>query len=74
MHPETARAILQAMRNHHRPPRTHAARAMDALAHVNQSIKERPARARISAGLNIGKVSDENSTLPADKNHPAPHL
>jgi hypothetical protein len=74
MTPDTARTILLALRNHRRPPRTRAARVMDALTHIKESKKGKPARGRISAGLNIGINYDErtdNITLPTAKNHPA---
>ena len=71
MHPDTARLIIEAWRNERRPGRTHGARIMDAVMHVRISQKE---MAGVEAGPNIGKDSDENSTLSADKNHLAPHL
>jgi hypothetical protein len=37
MSPTTAAQLLQAMRNHHRPPRTLAARVRDAIQHAKQS-------------------------------------
>ena len=48
MSPDTARAILAAMQNHRRPPRTRASKVMDAVAHVRNSQKE---KASAAAGL-----------------------
>jgi len=69
MSPDTARQIIEAWRNHHRPARTIGARAHAALAHVRSSHKK---KASVAAGLEMD-INDEltpNITLSAAKNHP----
>lgn len=69
MHPDTARAVWLAMQNNRRLPRTAAARAMDALAYVRNTQKE---KASIAAGLKdfYSNERKNDSTLSASKNHP----
>ena len=70
MHPETARAILLAMQNHYRPPRTTGAKVRDALQHVQTSGNKKPAE---QGGLKdiCNNERTSHSTLPSAKNHPA---
>ena len=72
MTPTAEQIRLAAMNHCQLPGRTHAARIRDALAQIKESKKGKPARGRISAGLNVGIKNErtQNITLSADKNHP----
>ena len=66
MHPDTARQIIEAWRNHHRPGRTRDARVMDAVQHDRISQKE---KAGVTAGLNISGTHNENPNTPDQHPH-----
>lgn len=60
MNPQTTKRVLEAMRNHRRPPRTLGARVRDALAHAHNADKRNPEVDGLRASVTSVGIEDSD--------------